>query len=280
MGSISDYLESEFLDHILKVGSFSPAATLYVGLATSDPLDDASGITGGTNEAAGGPGTYAYSRQAISWDPASATRATGIVQNGDITFSEATGAWGTITHWFICDHATNVTFGTNVNLYAHGSLNSSKAVVAGNTPSIADGEIAVTVTTGGMSDYLAQVFLDWAFRAQSLSQPTSLHVALADAAISDSTTGSTISEIGMTGYAREQQDNWNAATGTNPTLCDNNGIIDFGTLTGTPETVEAIALLDAATNGNLLFYDNTPSQAIGDGDSVNIPSGDFDISIN
>jgi hypothetical protein len=276
MGTISDFLEQEFLDHMLKVGSFSPAATLYVGLCDADPTDNASGI----DESAGFADTY--TRQTIAWNAAGA-RGVGIVQNGVITFPEAAGAWGTLTHWFICDHQTNTTFGTNVNMYAHGSLNASKAVIAGNTPSIASGEIDVKVSAGKMSDYLAAAMLDWAFDAGTLAVPTSLHVALTDTAIADADTGTTLTstkEIGMTGYAREQTDNWDAAAGPSPFLSDNTSIIDFGALTGTPETVEGIALLDAATNGNLLFYDNTVSQLIGDGDSVNIPAGDFDISID
>ena len=268
MGSIADFLEDEFLDHILKTASFSPDATLYVGLSVGDPLDDASGVT----ETLGFGDTYA--RQTIAWN-AAATRA--IVQNGVITFPEAAGSWGTVTHWFICNHATNTTFGTDVEMYAHGSLNAAKAIVAGNTPSIADAEIDVTVSGGSMSDYCAVKFLDWAFRAQAFAVPTSLHVALCDTAITDANTGSRISEIAMTGYARENQDVWDVSVSG---ASENTGIIDFGALTSTPETVEAICLCDAATVGEVLFYDNTPSQLIGDGDSVNLPIGDFDISID
>lgn len=275
MGSISNYLEDNFLDHILLVLSagFSPAATLYVGLSTTDPQDSGALIT----EAAGGPGNNGYARKAITFGAASSRVVT---QSGAINFDECTGAgWGTITHWFICDHATNTTFGTNVNMYAAGSLNSSKAVIVGNTPSIADTEITVTVNANGMSNYLANAFLDWAFRAQTLNQPSSLWVALVEnsAGISDSDTGSSIDEFDQSDYARIQHDAWVAAAAG---ASSNSGVIDFGTLGGGPETVEAIALLDASTNGNLLFYQNITGQLIGAGDSVNIPSGDFDISIS
>ena len=273
MGSVSDFLEKEFLDHILLVDAgFSPTAQLYVGLSVGDPTDDDTGI----DETAGRADTYV--RQPISWDTA-AGRA--IAQAGVLTFPEAGASWGTVTHWFICDHQTNESFGSDVEMYAHGSLNASKAIVAGNTPSVADNEIivSVTATASGMSNYLANAFLEWAFNAGTLAQPTSLHVALTTVAITDAMTGTTITEVTMDAYLREQCDAWDAAAGPDPMLSDNTSIIDFGVLTNTGQTVEGICLCDAATVGEMLFYDNTVSQAIGDGDSVNIPAGEFDISI-
>lgn len=273
MGSISDFLEAEFLDHILKADAgFTPAATLYVGLSVGDPLDTAAGI----DETAGVADTYV--RQTIAWDAVVAD-SREIRQNGAITFPEAGASWGTVTHWFICDHVSNATFGTNVNLYAHGSLNTGKAIVAGNTPSIADDEIAITVTGGSMSNYLADLFVDWAFDGGTLAQPTNLYVALASAALTDSSTGTSLVDLTMTDYARELNNDWDAAAGPSPMLSDNTNDILFGVLTGSGQTVEAVAVCDASADGNLLFYDNTVSQAIGVGDSVTFPAGEFDISI-
>jgi len=269
MGSISDYLEDEFLDHILKTDAgFSPAATLYVGLSTADPTDSDGGIAE--------PGDT-YTREAITFS-AAATRA--IIQNGAIEFPEANGSWGTVTHWFICDHETNTTWGTNVNMYAHGALSAGKAIVDGNTPSIADTEVQVSVDATGMSDYLANAFLNWAFRAQALAQPTSLWVGLVEgsAGIADADTGSTVDELDFSTYARVQEDNWSASAAG---ATDNDDLIDFGVLDGASgETIDGIGLFDASTVGQLLFYDNTVNQVVNAGDSVNIPAGDFNISIS
>ena len=43
MGSFADYWENEILDHLFGKGSYTPP-TIYVGLSTADPVDDASGL--------------------------------------------------------------------------------------------------------------------------------------------------------------------------------------------------------------------------------------------
>ena len=126
MGSISDYLETELMDHL--VGNAYTQPTLYLALSTADFLDDGSGAA----EPVGG--NYARKAHAV-WDVA-ATRLTR--NDGVITFNQASGAWGLISHWGIFDA---LTVG---NLLAHGSLDVSKDVVSGNTPSFADAEIEVS----------------------------------------------------------------------------------------------------------------------------------------
>lgn len=261
MGSLTDALEKEILDHILKTGSYAPPSTVYLGLSTADPLDSGSGLAE--------PSGNGYARKAISFGGATGR---AITQDADVTFDQATGSWGTITHYGL------FTLSTGGVLMAHGSLNTSKAVIAGNTPSVASGEVIVSVSTGGMSTTTANTTLDWLFDAGTFSQPTNLYVALCSADIVDGDTGSSITELVMTNYARENHNVWNAATGDSPSTADNNGTIDFGSLTGTGETCEAAAILDADTAGNVLFYSNTPSQAIGSGDTVQIASGAFDVT--
>ena len=45
MGSISDYLELELLDHVFSVGAYTSPASLFVALSTADPLDTEAGLT-------------------------------------------------------------------------------------------------------------------------------------------------------------------------------------------------------------------------------------------
>ena len=40
MGSFANYWENEILDHLFGKGSYTPP-TIYVGLSTADPADDA-----------------------------------------------------------------------------------------------------------------------------------------------------------------------------------------------------------------------------------------------
>ena len=38
MGQLTNFTEKKVLDHILKMASYSPPATVYLGLSTADPL--------------------------------------------------------------------------------------------------------------------------------------------------------------------------------------------------------------------------------------------------
>jgi hypothetical protein len=265
MGSLSDAAENKFLNHLLGVTAWTTPATVYLALSTADPLD--------ANSGAAEPAGDGYARTAISFGVAAGRVVT---QDAIVTFPLATGTWGTLTHWILYDAATAG------NALAHGALSASKTVISGNTPSVASGQVAITVSAGGCSDYLANAMLNHIFNSTSYSPP-SVHVALCETAITDASTGVNIDELDMTGYAREAMTlgttNWNTATTGSAT---NKTLIDFGALTGTGEVVEAICLVDNATtaNGNLLVYDNTPSQAIGTGDTVQIPIGSFTVSLN
>lgn len=268
MGSISNYLENELLDHVLNQNTYSPPSTVYLGLSTADPLDDGSGLS----EPSGG----GYARQAITFGAASSRRVT---QNADVTFPQATADWGTITHWALFDAATGG------NMLAHGSLASSKNVVSGNTPSVASGEVYVEFSSGYISNYLANALLDFAFRNQSYTAP-STYVALTTATISDSDTGSTITEPSGNGYGRKlvnpnggSAPTWGTVSGG---TTDNDDNIDIGPASGGSwGTIVATALVDASTAGNLLFYDNgVTDQEVGDGDTYRFSAGDFDVSLS
>jgi hypothetical protein len=129
MGSFSNFWENEILDHVFGTGAYT-APTIYVGLSTADPLDDASGLA----EPSGG----AYARVAHSaWDVA----ASGATENtGTVTFPENTASWGTVTHFALFDALSGG------NMLAHGSLNASKDLSStGQTPRFSDGELDITL---------------------------------------------------------------------------------------------------------------------------------------
>ena len=130
MGSFADYLEDEILDHVVGKGSYT-MPTVYVALSTADPTDDASGIAE--------PSGDAYARVETSgsdWDAASG----GATANAAaIIFPEATGDWGTITHFALYDASTNG------NMLMHGALDASRSVTNGITPRFAVGELDITL---------------------------------------------------------------------------------------------------------------------------------------
>jgi hypothetical protein len=97
--------------------------TVFVGLYTSDPGDDNSGT-----ECTGD----AYARQALSVTTASG----GIVtSSADVTFPQATGSWGTISHIGLLDAVTSG------NLLMHTPLTTSKTIDTGDIFKIASGSL-------------------------------------------------------------------------------------------------------------------------------------------
>lgn len=130
MGSFSDHWENEVLDHVFGKGSYTPP-TIYVGLSTADPTDDASGLAEPS-----GNGYARVETAAGDWDAA----VSGALDNANaITFPEATGSWGTVTHFALFDAATNG------NMLAHGSLTSSEAITSGEAPRFSAGELDVSL---------------------------------------------------------------------------------------------------------------------------------------
>jgi hypothetical protein len=130
MGSFSNHWENKILDHIFGKDSYSPP-TIYVGLSTADPFDDASGLS----EPAGN-GYARIATNASDWNAASA----GVIYNSnELIFSEATGNWGTITHFALFDA---VAAG---NMLSHGALNQSRAIVSGDKARFAVGDLQLSL---------------------------------------------------------------------------------------------------------------------------------------
>lgn len=273
MGSLSDKAENELLDHIFNA-AYTPPTTVYLALCTADPTDAGTGAS--MSECAN---TNNYARAAITF-AAAASRS--VAQSGTVTFNQASGSWGTASHWAVV--STN-TYGAG-DMLAHGSLAASKAIVNGNTPSVAGGEVTVTISAGEVSDYLANIMLDFMFRNQAFSAPDT-YVGFTTATVSDGNTGSTITEVSGGSYARVQVNvnggsspTWDLATGTTPTEVDNTHEIAFTTATASWGTITSVVICDALTLGNLLFYDNDMAdQAVGDGDTAKIAAGALDIQL-
>ena len=120
MGSFSDYLELELLDHVFLTGSYSQPSNIYIALCKSTVEEDDTGSTL-PSEVSGG----SYARKSCaSWDTASA----GSTKNGvAITFAQATADWGTVTDFAIVDASTAG------NMLAYGKLGASKSIASGDT---------------------------------------------------------------------------------------------------------------------------------------------------
>lgn len=127
MSAMSNYLENALVNATLRNTTYTSPATVYVGLFTSDPTDDGSGT-----EVSGG----SYARQAATFaTPSNGASAT----SADVDFPQATGSWGTVTHFGIFDASSSG------NLLYHGALVTSKAIEIGDSFSISSGNLTVTL---------------------------------------------------------------------------------------------------------------------------------------
>lgn len=130
MGSFSDYWENAILNHLFD-GTPYNAPTISIALSTADPGD-----TGATMAEPSG-GSYARITTATTdWD----TSTTGATANtNEEAFPEATGSWGTCTHFALFDAASSG------NMLAHGALTVAKTIGTGDTAKFAVGDLDVTL---------------------------------------------------------------------------------------------------------------------------------------
>ena len=273
MGSLSDFSENELLDHVLNA-AYTPPSAFYLALATADPTDAATG--GSMNEVANLNG---YARTAITVGAASSRRVT---QDAVVTFPQATGSWGTASHWSIVD---NSTYGAG-NVLASGAFVIAKSIGNGNTPSVASTEVYVEFSAGEISDYLSEGLLNLMFNNTAFAITGTTYIAaIITNPVTDSMTGSTITEPVGNGYARiavkvngGASPTWDLASSG---LVDNTHELPFPAASGGNwGLVLGYAVVSAATNGNLLFYDNgATDEQVDDGDTLKHPIGEFDITM-
>ena len=130
MGGFSDYLEEEILKHCFGKAGYS-APTIHVALSTEDPGEYGSGLAE--------PSGNSYARVATSASDWSVAAAGAIANVNAISFAEATGTWGTVTHFALTDAASGG------NLLAHGSLSESTSIGSGDTVEFAAGDLTVSL---------------------------------------------------------------------------------------------------------------------------------------
>jgi hypothetical protein len=261
MGSFSNYAENKVLDHVLKKTAFTVPSNLWIALSTADPTDTGSSIAE--------PSGNGYQRVLQnSWTTAS-SRANS--NNGDITFPQASGAWGTISHWGIFDASSGG------NMIAHGSFSVSKSVVSGNIPKINSGDLDISFNSGGVTTTLANKILDHVFKVTSMNQADSLWVALATSSPGDA--GSQSGEPAGNNYARVNVNAWNAAaSGATANTSD----VTFNTASGSWGTIAHTFIVPDATSGGTtwLYAAVDSSQAVEANDIPKFPAGDIDITLD
>lgn len=128
MGSFSDFLENELLDHVFRNSAYTPPTSVYVGLYTTAPSD-----TGGGTEVTGG----AYARVTATFGAASGG---AIANSSNLTFTTATATWGKI---LAAGVFTAATAGT---MLAWTLLTASKTISSGDTAQFNAGDVDISLT--------------------------------------------------------------------------------------------------------------------------------------
>jgi hypothetical protein len=127
MAEMSNYLENALINATLRNTSYTSPATVYVSLHTADPTDAGTGT-----EVSGG----SYARKSATF----AAPSNGVsASSADVTFDQATGSWGTITHIGIWDAESTG------NMLYHTPLTTSKTIDSGDIFKIASGSLTVTL---------------------------------------------------------------------------------------------------------------------------------------
>jgi hypothetical protein len=193
MGSLTDVAENALLNHICST-AYTASATLFVALCLSDPTDTATTLVGVEI-----PNANLYARTAITFSAAASRQ---VIQSGPVTFPQANGAWGTVTHWAI---VTSGTYNSGTTL-ASGLFTGSFSPVNGNTPTIPTTEIKVQFNASsgaGFSDYAVHNWLNLMFRNVAFPKPATYVGLSTGTALTDTVVAvSGLTEVSGTSYAR------------------------------------------------------------------------------
>lgn len=139
--SLTNYTAAALLNALFgKSSNFGPldsAPTIYVGLSSTTPAEDGTGVTE--------PSTGSYARVATTaadWNAATDADPSVITNTEAITFPTATGDWAggsNLTHVVLFDASTNG------NLLASGALSSPKPVMNGDTAEFDEDELTISL---------------------------------------------------------------------------------------------------------------------------------------
>jgi opacity protein-like surface antigen len=134
-----------------------------------------------------------------------------------------------------------------------------------------------------MSNYLEKKVLDHILNVTAYTAPTTLYVALFTGTAADVKgrleAGTLTDEVASANaYARETV-TFNAATSGAGTTT-NDGDVEFPAATGSWGTITCVAIMDAATSGNVLVYGELGvAKTITSGDIFKIPDDEITITL-
>jgi len=121
-----------------------------------------------------------------------------------------------------------------------------------------------------LTNYLENALLNATVRNTTYTSPATVYLALYSVAPTASTAGT---ELSGSGYSR-QAITFNAPSGGSVT---SNVTVTFGPATANWSTINATAVVDASTSGNIMYFTPTAGQNILSGSSLVIGGGNVSI---
>lgn len=264
MSRLTDYAENKLIDYFRGQGLTLPASWHIAALSASgDPAASSTEITWS------GYARIAVARSLTAWSGAqgagTTTASTGSSHttrnNAAIAFGTPGGTPGSTMRAIGLFDAS-----TGGNCWMTAQLTTFISPTAG-VPIVIDADLASFAigTTGGLSDYLANKLIDLIWRGQAYAWPATTYAALYTAAPGNGGGGT---EVSGGAYARQPIASsltaWSgtqaagtttASTGTGGEMSNNN-VVTFPSPTADWGVVTHGGLRDAATAGNLLFWDD------------------------
>lgn len=129
-----------------------------------------------------------------------------------------------------------------------------------------------------LTTYAENKILDHAFGKTSWTMPTT-YLALFNTDPGEAGGGTEVKTPGSSGYDRQALGaSMNAAASG---AIDNSGAITFGPASdGTWAVVNYVAVMDASSGGNMIWYGATTQKTVGSGDSYQFAAGALDGTIS
>lgn len=263
MSRFTDYAENKLIDYFRGQGLTLPSSWYIAALSASgDPAASSTELTWS------GYSRIAVARSLAAWSGAqgagTTTASTGSSHttrnNADISFGTPGSTPGTTMRAIgLFDAATGG------NCWMTAQLDTFIAVTSG-VPIVIGADLASFAlgATGGMSDYLANKLIDLIWRGQAYTWPATTYAALYTGAPGNGGGGVECSggayarapiASSLTAWSGTQAAGTTAASTGAGGEMSNNNVVTFPTPTADWGVVTHGGLRDAATLGNLLFWD-------------------------
>ena len=245
-GGVSDYTAERMLNKFLSAVTYTPAATHYFALFTTNPSAGGAGYVELTNT---GYARISKTNNATTWPAwASAAKKNGVA----IAWGAATEDWDEVVGVGVFDAAAAG------NLLGWGVFVTARTVLDTETLTVpVDGGVITflgeAAGVGGITDYSAGRLMDYEFSAAAYTPAATHYFGLMST--NPNPAGSGAVELSGGGYARISKTN-NATTWPAwATLLKKNGVaIAWPAFTADMATIVGAGWWDAASAGNLLGW--------------------------